>query len=261
VHGSAFGQQGRSDLKVKLLRARRKATIKYAKNRIAGYIAEQVFIPAKDVRAGSSLDEVVLFSMVKLFKEKGKIMKKLQAVMAHLGMVLLASAAHAHGGLGMQDNKCVLRIGPDLMFFTGYQKDTGEEFCEDIPTPGQTGFALDMRDKELLDMVTEIRIIKDDGSHTKVNGLPLLTDEELGNRRGLDSVTIVYVPPKKYPRGTLTFEYNFPGDWRRDENGKFIPVVGKFIGIVMVTNGRGQTYVSQFPFSVVSQRPKRLDPE
>jgi hypothetical protein len=43
--------------------------------------------------------------------------------------------------------------------------------------------------------------------------------------------------PKAYPTGTLTFAHTFP------ENGKFI-------GIVTVKNTHGQTYVSQFPFSV-----------
>ncbi len=43
--------------------------------------------------------------------------------------------------------------------------------------------------------------------------------------------------PKKYPTGTLTFEHTFPE-------------TGRFIGIVTVKNERGQTYVSQFPFSV-----------
>jgi hypothetical protein len=37
--------------------------------------------------------------------------------------------------------------------------------------------------------------------------------------------------------GTLTFEHTFPE-------------TGKFIGIVTVKNAHGQTYVSQFPFSV-----------
>ena len=53
----------------------------------------------------------------------------------------------------------------------------------------------------------------------------------------LDPVTIIYLPPKKYPTGTLTFEHTFP------ENGKFI-------GIVTVRNEHGQTFVSQFPFAV-----------
>jgi hypothetical protein len=36
---------------------------------------------------------------------------------------------------------------------------------------------LDMQDNELRDMLTEIRIIKDEGNHAKkMNGLPFLTD-------------------------------------------------------------------------------------
>ena len=76
-----------------------------------------------------------------------------------LAMVLSASAAHAHGGVGMQDNRCVLRIGSDIMFFTGYQpQNSRSEFCDDIPTPGLTVVALDMQETELRDMLTEIRI-------------------------------------------------------------------------------------------------------
>jgi hypothetical protein len=155
-----------------------------------------------------------------------------------LAMVLSASAAHAHGGVGMVDNRCVLRIGPDIMFFTGYQpQNSRDEFCDDIPTTGQTVVVLDMQDSELRDMLTEIRIIKDEGNHTTMNGLPFLTDAELGSPQVLDPVTITHVLPKKYPTGTLTFEHTFPE-------------TGKFIGIVTVKNEHGQTYVSQFPFSV-----------
>ena len=155
-----------------------------------------------------------------------------------LAMVLSVAAAHAHGGVGMQDNRCVLRIGPDIMFFTGYQpQNSRDEFCDDIPRTGQTVVALDMQDSELRDMLTEIRIIKDEGNHIKMNGLPFLTDAELGSPQLLDPVTITYLPPKKYPTGTLTFEHTFPEE-------------GKFIGIVTVKNAHGQTWVSQFPFSV-----------
>jgi hypothetical protein len=163
----------------------------------------------------------------------------IRAVLAGcLAAVLFSSAAYAHGGVGMQDNRCVLRIGPDLMFFTGYQPESSrEEFCDDIPSTGKTVVALDMQDDELRDMLTEIRIIKDDGSHTQLNGLPYLTDAELANKAQLDSVSVIYLPPKKYPTGTLTFSHDFPE-------------TGKFIGIVTVKNDHGQTYVSQFPFSV-----------
>jgi len=155
-----------------------------------------------------------------------------------LATVLLTSAAHAHGGVGMVDNRCVLRIGPDIMFFTGYQpQNSREEFCDDVPNTGQTVVALDMQENELRDMLTEIRIIQDDGTHTRMNGLPVLSDAELGSREIMDPVTIAYFPPKKYPTGTLTFEHTFPEK-------------GKFIGIVTVVNDHGQQFISQFPFSV-----------
>jgi hypothetical protein len=96
---------------------------------------------------------------------------------------------------------------------------------------------LDMQENELRDMTTEIRIVKDLGTHARINGLPVLTDAELASPEVLDPVTVAYVAPKKYPTGTLTFEHTFR------ENGKFI-------GVVTVKNSHGQTYVSQFPFSV-----------
>lgn len=125
-----------------------------------------------------------------------------------LAMSLLTSAAYAHGGVGMVDNRCVLRIGPDIMFFTGYQpQNSREEFCDDVPNTGQTVVALDMQDTELRAMLTEIRLIKDDGTHTRMNGLPVLSDAELASKELLDPVTIAYFPPKQYPTGTLTFEH------------------------------------------------------
>lgn len=160
--------------------------------------------------------------------------------------VLLTSAAYAHGGVGMVDNRCVLRIGPDTMFFTGYQpQNSRDEFCDDVPSTGQTVVALDMQEPELRDMLTEIRLIKDNGTHTQMNGLPVLTDAELANKAALDSVSIAYFPPKKYPTGTLSFEHTFPED-------------GRFIGIVTVENEHGQKFVSQFPFSVGQQVGKNL---
>ena len=152
--------------------------------------------------------------------------------------VLFTSGAYAHGGVSVQNNKCIMKIGPDIMFFTGYQPQSSrEEFCDDIPNAGQMVVALDMQEKELRDMATEIRIIKDLGTHTTLNGYPYLTDAELGDAATLSSATVYYSEPKKYPTGTLTFEHNFPE-------------TEKFIGIVTVKNDHGQTYVSQFPFTV-----------
>ena len=163
-----------------------------------------------------------------------------------LAIGLLTSSAYAHGGVDVVDNRCVLQIGPDIMFFTASQpQNSRDEFCDDIPSTGQTVVALDMQDTELRDMLTEIRIIRDDGTHRRMNGLPVLTDAELASKEVLDPVTINHLPPKKYPTGTLTFEHTFT------ENGKFI-------GIVTVRNEQGQSYVSQFPFVVGQQFSKNI---
>ena len=163
-----------------------------------------------------------------------------------LAIGLLTSTAYAHGGVDVVDNRCVLQIGPNTMFFTASQpQNSRDEFCDDIPSTGQTVVALDMQDTELRDMLTEIRIIRDDGTHTRMNGLPVLTDAELASKEVLDPVTINYLPPKKYPTGTLTFEKTFT------ENGKYI-------GIVTVRNEQGETYVSQFPFVVGQQFSKNI---
>jgi hypothetical protein len=106
------------------------------------------------------------------------------------------------------DNRCVLRIGPDIMFFTGYQpQNSRDKFCDDILSTGQTVVALDMQDTELRNMLAEIRIIRDDGTHTRMNGLPVLTDAELASKEVPDPVTINYLPPKKYLTSTLTLTY------------------------------------------------------
>jgi len=155
-----------------------------------------------------------------------------------LATVLFASGAYAHGGVSVQNNKCIMKIGPDIMYFTGYQPQfSRQEFCDDIPNAGQMVVALDMQQKELRDMKTEIRIIKDTGLHTTLNGYAYLTDAELGDINKLEEESVYHLKPNKYPTGTLTFEHNFPE-------------TGKFIGIVTVTNDHGQTYVSQFPFTV-----------
>ena len=105
-----------------------------------------------------------------------------------LAIGLLTSTAYAHGGVDVVDNRCVLQIGPNIMFFTASQpQNSRDEFCDDIPSTGQTVVALDMEDTELRDMLTEIRIIRDDETHTRVNGLPVLTDAELASKEVLRS--------------------------------------------------------------------------
>ncbi|MEE8222373.1 MAG: hypothetical protein V3R18_02405 [Nitrosomonadaceae bacterium] len=120
----------------------------------------------------------------------------------------------------MAEDMCKLTIGPYTMHFTGYQPDSTQEkeFCEDIPVTGRTVVAFDYIEEALRPFPTEVRVIRDTGSE-----------------EDLDSITILHMPAKVYPNGSINFEHNFSQP-------------GNFVGLVTV---RGeQEYVSRFPFSV-----------
>ena len=157
---------------------------------------------------------------------------------ALLGLLLSLSLphameAHAHGGLSLADDVCKLTIGPYTMHFTGYQPEATQEkeFCEDIPAIGRTVVALDYIEEALRPLPTEVRIIRDTGA------------PDAGKDGNLDAITILHIPAKVYPNGSINFEYNFPQP-------------GKFVGLVTV--GDKQEYVSRFPFSV--GEPKGTSP-
>jgi hypothetical protein len=138
-----------------------------------------------------------------------------------LAGVVIAGEASAHGGLAMDKDYCKLRVGPYLMHFTGYQPGDGyrTEFCEDIPSTGATIVILDFIDDALRDLPVGVRIIRDDGGG-----------------RDLDSATVFAVPPKVYPKGTFSFDYQFQQ-------------AGNYIGLVTVGDGAQQA-VGRFPFAV-----------
>lgn len=139
--------------------------------------------------------------------------------------IIFSGQIHAHGGLALADDLCILTVGPYTMHFTGYQPLTQEEeFCEDIPEIGKTVVALDYINDELRPLVTEVRIIRDTGSE-----------------ENLEEITVYHLPPMVYPAASITLDHTFPEK-------------GKFVGLVTVTGG-AEDYVSRFPFSVGAGRP------
>jgi hypothetical protein len=121
----------------------------------------------------------------------------------------------------MDEDRCKLRVGRYVMHFVGYQPESASgprEFCEDIPETGRTIVVLDYLNDELRDLPTEVRIIKDTGAQA-----------------GFDDITVLHIPAKLYPSGSLNFELNFQEP-------------GKFVGLVTV--GGADKLVSRFPFSV-----------
>jgi len=131
-----------------------------------------------------------------------------------------AGEAVAHGGLAMEKDYCKLRVGPHVMHFTGYQPGDGyrKEFCEDIPSTGATIIILDFIDDALRDLPVSVRIMRDIGSDD------------------LESTTVYQVPPKIYPMGTFSFNYEFQEP-------------GNYVGLVAVGE-RNQKEIGRFPFSV-----------
>ena len=130
------------------------------------------------------------------------------------------SAQAQHGGHELDTDLCILRVGPYRMYFNSYQPDTtyDRQFCQDIPAIGHTVVVLDYIEQELRALPLEVRVIRDTGSE-----------------QDLQAVTVLHIPPKVYPNGSVDFEYNFDKP-------------DKFVGLVTV--GDQQEHVSRFPFSV-----------
>ena len=135
---------------------------------------------------------------------------------------LAALAQHGHE---LAANTCVLPMGPYKMYFNSYQPDTHHDmqFCKELPGVGNTVLVLYFVERELRSLPVEFRIIRDTGSE-----------------QDLDAITIVHLPPKIYPKGSIDVKHNF------DQPGKFI---------VVTSIGDNREHLSRFHFSVGETTP------
>jgi len=162
------------------------------------------------------------------------IKKFLTTMLVALGLVF-SGQVFAHGGLSLEDDLCVLTVGPYSIHSTGYQPLSQEkEFCEDIPEIGKTVVALDYVNEELRPFNTEVRIVR-----STTIGTP--QDVEGMDADDLDQITVFHLPPEVYPNATIMVDHSFPEK-------------GKFAGIVTVSH-EDQEWVSVFPFSVGEGMP------
>jgi len=132
------------------------------------------------------------------------------------------STALAHGGLSMEEDTCVLRVGTHIVHFTGYQPQETDtkEFCEDIPATGRTIVAMDYFDPSMRNIPVEVKILK-----VVDSGLP---DEEQPVEFSLAEAA--------YPTGTIHFEHDFAK-------------AGRYVGLVTARQD-GVEQVGRFPFAV-----------
>ena len=144
--------------------------------------------------------------------------------------------AHAHGGVSIEKDLCVLQLGSFRMHFTGYQpaRSGAQEFCEDIPYTGRAIIVLDAVDDALRDMPLEIRLLRDPhrlGNKTQYS--------DLGTATEIAQATVAQLPPRRYPTGSLNLEYDFA-------------VGGRYVGLVVAHPEIGSEIVAVFPFAVAA---------
>jgi hypothetical protein len=131
------------------------------------------------------------------------------AVASILAIAVLVARAQAQDSSFMDMNMnmgCMLMAGMHEMQVSVYQSGATDDSCKDIPSPGPALITLSSASKELWDMTTEVRIMRDTGAATVASG-------------NLDPATLAYLPPKNYPRGIITLPANF------DKPGKYAVLV------------------------------------
>lgn len=155
---------------------------------------------------------------------RGRMTAAIFSLGALLGVSLLPTGAAAHGGVKLEQDECVMQLGPNTLHFIGYQRSGEEqEFCQDIAQTGPTVIALSAVSPELRDMAIGVRIVKDVG--------------EANEKANLDAITILNMEPKVYRNGILTLEHDF-----RD--------AGHYVALVTVRDDLGNEWVTRFPFGV-----------
>jgi hypothetical protein len=131
--------------------------------------------------------------------------------------------AEARGALIYDQGACILKVGPDILYFSGYQSSSGKQkFCEDAPKAGDgTTFVFDIPEEELRQRKIGFRIVQNAG------------DE----REPVDGALVAEVAPQFHPTGTFSL-------------GRHFPEAGNFIGIVTIERPSGDQSTARFPFSV-----------
>jgi hypothetical protein len=80
-------------------------------------------------------------------------------VNAFLVALIVTSGVYAHGGVSVENDTCIMSIGPYRAHFTGYQPAVraSQEFCEDIPVVAKSIIVLDFISQPLRVMAVSAR--------------------------------------------------------------------------------------------------------
>jgi hypothetical protein len=107
------------------------------------------------------------------------------------------SPAWTHGGIGIEKDPCVRRVGPYLIHFAVYQPqfNPADEYCAAVPKAGNTILVFDLADPELRHRQISIQVV--------------------GTLREPEPKTVLYLPPNTYPTGVVSAEahLDLPGQY------------------------------------------------
>jgi len=151
-----------------------------------------------------------------------------------LSLCVAQTSAHAHGGVVSEEDLCLIKIGFYAAHFTIYQpiSSAHEQFCEDLPQPGESIFVLEYLHDGLEKLPIDFRIIRnttDMGTFTTWQDI-----EKIGN---LKDLTVFYRPPS-LEQDVITVLHEFDA-------------IGEFVGIVTAESASsGTLYRAVFPFEV-----------
>jgi hypothetical protein len=153
----------------------------------------------------------------------------LTAVLALAGAT---EKATARGALTLIQDACLLYIGPDYAYFSGYDPQTPRKrYCEEVPRTGEAVFAIDFAQSEMREMKVAFRILRDIG--------------ENADPAAIETATLAYAEPHVYPAGSLSLSYDFKE-------------AGDYAGLVTVDGPHGEHWVAYFPFTVAQPYRARL---
>lgn len=112
-----------------------------------------------------------------------------------VSVILPMSDAFAHGGGAAQEfDTCRIPVGAHWVHFTAYQPQlTGmDEYCGELPSPGQSNLVIDYEGKALRQMEVEFELTKEP-----------------------EGTSLVKIPQGKHSNGVITTPYNFtqPGKY------------------------------------------------
>ncbi len=167
--------------------------------------------------------------------------KKKMALRKFLAAALLATIvalsgagekARARGALSLNQDVCLLYIGPDYAYFSAYDPQKPKKrYCEEAPSTGVTVFAIDFAQSEMREMKVSFRILRNIG--------------EGADAAAIEAATLAYEPPRVHSTGSVGLSYDFKEP-------------GEYAGLVTVDGANGEHWEAYFPFTVAQPYRRRL---